>query len=192
MKAIATDLPGVLVIEPKTFRDGRGYFMETYTRKKFKEFGIDVEFVQDNHSYSARGVLRGLHFQVVREQAKLVRVIEGEIFDVAVDVRYGSPTFGKWSGARLSGENLLQLFVPAGFAHGFCVLSETAHVMYKCSDYYSPQDERGILWNDPDIGVRWPLGMPPELSEKDKKNPLLKDLQATPDFLQNGPRYRPL
>lgn len=175
MKVEKTQLDGVLLIEPKVFQDSRGFFLESYTKRKYQEHGIDVEFVQDNHSASSRNVLRGLHFQAVHKQAKLVRVIQGEIFDVAVDIRPGSPTFGKWVGYSLSKENKLQMYVPAGFAHGFCVTSDTAEVLYKCTDYYSPQDERGIIWNDPDIGIRWPIDNP-LLSEKDKSYKRLRDL----------------
>ena len=175
MKIEKTQLEGVLLIEPKVFQDARGFFLESYNKKKYMEHGIDVEFVQDNHSASTKNVLRGLHFQAVHQQTKLVRVIQGEIFDVAVDIRPGSPTFGKWVGYRLSKENRLQMYVPAGFAHGFCVTSDTAEVLYKCTDYYSPQDERGIIWNDPAIGIRWPTDNP-ILSPKDGKYPLLSDL----------------
>lgn len=175
MRIEKTQLDGVLLIEPKVFRDQRGFFLESYTKRKYVENGIDVDFVQDNHSASTRHVLRGLHLQAVRKQAKLVRVIQGEIFDVAVDVRQGSPTFGKWVGRYLSKENMLQMFIPAGFAHGFCVTSETAEVVYKCTDYYFPDDERGIIWNDPDIGIRWPTDNP-ILSAKDQEYPRLRDL----------------
>lgn len=175
MKVKKTSLEGVLLIEPKVFRDPRGFFLESYTKIKYEEMGIDAEFVQDNQSKSSRGVLRGLHYQVNRTQAKLVRVTQGEIFDVAVDIRPGSPTFGKWTGSRLSGENMTQIFIPAGFAHGFCVLSETAELLYKCTNYYSPPDERGIIWNDPDIGIDWPIEEP-LLSEKDQQYPRLRDL----------------
>ena len=175
MKVEKTRLEGVLLIEPKVFQDARGFFLESYTKQKYMAHGIDVEFIQDNHSASAKNVLRGLHFQAVRQQAKLVRVIQGEIFDVAVDIRPNSPTFGKWVGHRLSKENRLQLYVPVGFAHGFCVMSDTAEVLYKCTDYYSPQDERGIIWNDPDLGISWPTDNP-ILSPKDGNYPRLRNI----------------
>jgi dTDP-4-dehydrorhamnose 3,5-epimerase len=176
MKTQKTPLEGLLLIEPKVFRDQRGFFMESYTRREYSKAGIDTEFVQDNHSASVRNVLRGLHFQENHGQAKLVRVIQGEIFDVAVDIRPGSPTYGKWAGYTLSGDNMLQMYVPIGFAHGFCVTSDTAEVLYRCSDYYSPKDERGIIWNDPDLGIAWPVENP-ILSEKDCNYPLLRDLK---------------
>ena len=175
MRAKETPLAGLLLIEPRVFRDQRGFFLESYTRREYSKLGIDVEFVQENHSASVRNVLRGLHFQENCGQAKLVRVIEGEIFDVAVDIRPGSPTYGKWAGYSLSKENMLQMYVPVGFAHGFCVTSDTAEVLYKCSDYYSPKDERGIIWNDPDLAISWPVENP-ILSEKDRKYPQLRDL----------------
>ncbi len=175
MKVTKTNLDGVLLVEPRVFNDPRGFFMETYSKKVFQENGIEPELVQDNHSYSSYGVLRGLHFQVNQPQAKLVRVVEGEIFDVAVDIRPGSPTFGKWTGHYLSSENKHQLFVPAGFAHGFCVTSKTVTVLYKCSDYYSPPDERGLIWNDSEVGIDWPV-KEPLLSEKDTKYPQLSGL----------------
>ncbi len=175
MNVTATEIEGVFLIEPKVHSDARGLFFESYVRKNYADHGIDAEFVQDNHSVSRKGALRGLHFQENPGQAKLVRVGRGEVFDVAVDVRKGSPTFGRWVGARLSESNHLQMYIPAGFAHGFCVLSESALFLYKCSDYYSPQRERGVLWNDPDIGIEWPIA-DPILSEKDKTLPRLKDL----------------
>ena len=175
MKVTETQLEGLLLIEPRIFQDPRGWFYESYTRTKYAEKGIPVEFVQDNHSKSSQGVLRGLHYQVNRAQAKLVRVTEGEVFDVAVDIRPGSSTFGKWAGYRLSSENRLQLYIPEGFAHGFCVLSETVEFLYKCSDYYSPPDERGIIWNDSDISIDWPIDYP-ILSEKDAAYPTLREL----------------
>jgi dTDP-4-dehydrorhamnose 3,5-epimerase len=179
MNFIPTELPGVILIEPRVFRDERGFFLETYQREKYAAGGIDVDFVQDNHSRSARGTLRGLHAQLRRPQGKLIRVIEGEIFDVAVDVRRGSPDFGKWVGAWLSAENLHQLYIPPGFVHGFCVTSETAQVQYKCTDYYDPSSEITVLWNDPAIGIRWPDSVfltPPLLSAKDQQGRLLADL----------------
>ena len=163
-----TSLEGLLVIEPKVFEDERGYFLETHHQNRFHTAGVDHIFVQDNLSFSKKGTLRGLHFQITQPQAKMVQAITGKIFDVAVDIRPGSATFGKWSGVYLSEENKRQLFIPEGFAHGFCVLSESAHVAYKCSDYYNPQDEGGILWSDPDIGIDWPM-KDLTLSEKDRQ-----------------------
>jgi dTDP-4-dehydrorhamnose 3,5-epimerase len=166
-----TSIPDVILITPKVFGDERGFFMETYQTRLFAEAGIDTQFVQDNHSRSRQGVLRGLHYQLRQTQGKLVRVILGEIFDVAIDIRRGSPTFGQWVSARLSAENQQQLWVPPGFAHGFYVLSEWAEVIYKASDYYAPQWERSILWNDPAISIEWPLlaGVPLSLSAKDEQ-----------------------
>jgi dTDP-4-dehydrorhamnose 3,5-epimerase len=175
MKVIKTELEGVLIFEPEVHADSRGSFYESYVRKKYQGQGVDCEFVQDNHSMSRKGVLRGLHYQENPGQAKLVRVTLGEVFDVAVDIRKGSPTFGQWSGVLLSAENHRQLYIPTGFAHGFCVLSGTAEFLYKCSAYYAPSGERGILWNDPDIGIDWPI-KDPLLSEKDKKLPRLRDI----------------
>ena len=169
MKRTDTDIPGVCVLEPVVHGDQRGYFMEVYNRRGMEELSIDLEFVQDNESRSRRGVLRGLHYQLGQPQAKLVRVTEGEVFDVAVDVRRGSPTFGRWVGVLLSAANNRMLLVPEGFAHGFCVVSETAQFVYKCSDYYAPAEERGVLWSDPALGIEWPLdGREPLLSEKDQ------------------------
>ena len=175
MNIITTSLEGVLIIEPRVFKDNRGFFMETYNQNKYQKSGINRHFVQDNLSYSRRGTLRGLHFQIRHPQAKLVQVITGEIFDVAVDIRKGSPTFGKWTGVVLSDQNKRQMFIPEGFAHGFCVLSETAHFSYKCSDFYVPDDEGGIIWSDPDIGIKWPV-KDPVISEKDKHYPRLCEL----------------
>lgn len=177
-KFIDTSIEGVKIVEPTLFGDLRGYFMETYSQRDFFEGGIPFQFVQDNESRSKRGVLRGLHFQKQNPQGKLVRVIDGEVFDVAVDLRKNSPTFGKWEGVLLSAENKRQFFVPEGFAHGFAVLSETAAFVYKCTRFYDPTDEGGIAWNDPDININWPLpeGLSPLLSEKDSKNPTLKEL----------------
>lgn len=175
LKFTEKSLPGVLLIEPMVFEDDRGFFMETYHRGKYGEAEIDQAFVQDNHSHSRRFTLRGLHYQLNHPQAKLVYVITGEILDIAVDIRRGSPTFGRWTGTLLSAKNRRQLFIPAGFAHGFCVLSETADVIYKCTDLYAPGDEYGILWSDPTIDVVWPIENP-FLSEKDKKNPRLEDV----------------
>ncbi len=175
---IDTEIEGVRIIEPTVFGDARGYFMETYSEKEFSDAGISVKFVQDNESRSRKGVLRGLHFQKRNPQGKLVRVIEGEVFDVAVDLRKESRTFGKWVGVTLSAENRKQFYIPEGFAHGFVVLSDTASFVYKCTRLYAPGDEGGLLWNDPQIGIRWPVGedFAPILSEKDTKNPTLDKL----------------
>lgn len=183
IKITETELPGVLIIEPAVFKDPRGYFMETYHKSKFSEIGLDRAFVQDNHSHSVRGTLRGLHYQLEKPQAKLVYVIRGEIFDVAVDIRKGSPTFGKWVGVTLSDRNHKQIFIPEGFAHGLCVLSDSADVIYKCTDLYAPGDEYGILWSDPGIGIEWPVENP-LLSDKDKVCPELNNapLSNLPDY----------
>ncbi|MDR4509932.1 MAG: dTDP-4-dehydrorhamnose 3,5-epimerase [Candidatus Brocadiaceae bacterium] len=165
----------VLLIEPDVFRDSRGFFMEVFHREKYAEAGISQIFAQDNHSHSKKGTVRGLHYQFNHPQGKLVYVITGEIFDVAVDIRRGSPTFGAWTGIHLSAENKQQLFVPEGFAHGFCVLSECADVMYKCTDLYYPDDDFGILWSDKNIGIRWPVNTP-IVSEKDRKHPRLNEI----------------
>lgn len=180
MKFTRSAIREVIVIEPKVFGDRRGFFMETYRRDIFRANGIDVEFVQLNHSMSSKGTLRGLHYQSVRPQGKLVRVILGEVFDVAVDVRFGSPTYGKWVAEVLSSDNKKQMYVPAGFAHGFCVMSETAEFVYACTDYYHPQGERGIIWNDPGLAIPWPV-RDPILSDKDKLYPQFKDLKT--DFV---------
>jgi dTDP-4-dehydrorhamnose 3,5-epimerase len=172
MRLLPTDLPGVVIIEPDVHRDGRGYFLETYHQRKFAMHGIPGPFVQDNHSHSVRGTLRGLHAQQRRPQGKLVRAVDGEMFDVAVDIRRGSPTFRRWVGVVLSGENFRQLYVPPGFAHGFCVLSEWVDVEYKCTDFYEPGDELTVAWNDPAIGVSWPF-TEPILSAKDAVAPPL-------------------
>jgi dTDP-4-dehydrorhamnose 3,5-epimerase len=174
MQVSKTPIDGLLIIEPKVFADPRGIFYEVYSESKYNEHGIP-RFVQDNHSVSKQGVLRGLHYQVNSGQDKLVRVTQGEIFDVAVDIRKQSPTYGKWWGLSLSETNNLQLYIPVGFAHGFCVLSESAEVLYKCSDYYSPEDERGILWNDSVLAIDWPI-KDPILSEKDAVYPLFSEL----------------
>jgi dTDP-4-dehydrorhamnose 3,5-epimerase len=176
LKVIQTEIPGVLLIEPAVFKDGRGVFLETFHQQRYREAGIPVNFVQDNHSFSVQGVLRGLHYQLKKAQDKLIYVVRGEIFDVAVDIRRGSPTFGKWVGAVLSEENKMQLFIPKGFAHGFYVKSEFADVMYKCSDVYDPQDDYGLPWFDPDLHIKWPLSGTPLVSEKDQKHPRLKDI----------------
>jgi dTDP-4-dehydrorhamnose 3,5-epimerase len=168
MKIIATDLPGVVLIEPRVFEDTRGFFMETFHKERFEEAGLACEFVQDNHSHSVRGVLRGLHYQIVHPQGKLVRAVRGEIFDVAVDLRRRSLTFGRWFGAVLSESNKLQLYIPPHCAHGYCVLSECADVAYKCTDLYHPEYEKTILWNDPDLRIQWPVATP-LVSEKDQR-----------------------
>ena len=174
MQVSKPPIDGLLIIEPKVFADPRGVFYEVYSENRYNEHGIP-RFVQDNHSVSKKGVLRGLHYQVNFGQNKLVRVTQGEIFDVAVDIRKQSPTYGNWWGLSLSEMNNLQLYIPVGFAHGFCVLSESAEVLYKCSDYYSPKDERGILWNDPNLAIDWPI-KDPILSEKDAVYPLFSKL----------------
>lgn len=176
MKINKTNLEGVLHIEPKVFGDARGFFLETYNKKRYMESGFpDVDFVQDNHSCSSKGVLRGLHFQLNGPQGKLVQVATGSVFDVAVDIRVGSSTFGQWYGCELSAENHHQLWIPPKFAHGFCVLSDTADFIYKCTDYYNSHDEGGVLWNDPEIGVNWPIENP-LLSDKDKNYLCLSDI----------------
>ena len=171
-------IEGLLVVEPKVFKDARGYFMESYNRREYKAAGIDVEFVQDNQARSVMGTLRGLHFQKKRPQAKLVRVLAGRVFDVAVDLRRDSETFGRWHGELLDPENQRQFFIPVGFAHGYLVLTETAVFAYKCSDFYDAGDEGGLLWNDPEVGIRWPLEAigQPLLSDKDRDLPGLKEL----------------
>ena len=174
MKITPTPLDGLLIIEPRVFEDERGYFLETHHYQRFLSASIDCTFVQDNLSFSKKNILRGLHFQKTKPQAKLVQAVTGEIFDVGVDLRPGSATFGKWSGVVLSEENKRQLFVPEGFAHGFCVLGEGAHIAYKCSDYYDPDDEGGLLWSDPDIAIDWPLE-DPILSAKDRQFAHLAD-----------------
>jgi dTDP-4-dehydrorhamnose 3,5-epimerase len=177
MKIIETSLPGVLIFEPKVFGDERGFFFETYREQVFAEAGLNVTFVQDNQSRSQRGVLRGLHYQLQQPQGKLVRVARGRVFDVAVDVRRGSPTFGKWFGAFLDDETHRQMYIPPGFAHGFVVLSEVADFLYKCTDYYHPQSEAGIRWDDPAIGIAWPKEILDSviLSDKDSRLSFLSD-----------------
>lgn len=175
MNFIKTEIEGVYIIEPKVFGDNRGYFFESYNEKEFKENGLDYTFVQDNESKSKKGVLRGLHFQKTYPQAKLVRVLEGEVFDVAVDLRKDSKTYGKWVGVILSSENKRQFMIPRGFAHGFVVLSESATFTYKCDEFYHPEDEGGLMWNDEDINIEWPYEGEVLLSEKDKKHPSLKE-----------------
>ena len=174
MQVSKAPIDGLLIIEPKIFADPRGMFYEVYSESRYEEHGIPC-FIQDNHSVSKKGVLRGLHYQVNPGQNKLVRVTRGEIFDVAVDIRKQSPTYGKWWGLSLSETNNFQLYIPIGFAHGFCVLSESAEVLYKCSDYYSPENERGILWSDRDLAIDWPV-KDPILSEKDAVYPLFREL----------------
>lgn len=176
MKILSNTLNGVLLLEPDIFPDDRGYFMETYQEKRYQELGITCTFVQDNLSYSSKGTLRGLHYQSPNAQAKLVQVVMGEVFDVAVDIRKNSPTFGQWTSAILSDKNKHQYFIPEGFAHGFCVLSDTAIFQYKCSAFYSPESEKGLLWSDPELAIDWPITVP-TLSKKDKKYPTLLDLQ---------------
>lgn len=176
MKLIKTEIEGVVIIEPKVFGDARGFFLETFQAARYAEAGIKERFVQDNHSRSGKGVLRGLHFQRSHPQGKLVSVSRGEVFDVAVDIRKGSPTFGHWAGITLSDENHRQLYVPPGCAHGFCVLSEIADFQYKCTDYYHPEDEGCLRWNDPEVGIDWPEKNP-LLSEKDAAAPGLKELE---------------
>ena len=179
MKVTTLDIPDVLLIEPKVFGDERGFFLESYNKQRFNEaLDKDITFVQDNHSLSSKGVLRGLHYQIQNAQSKLVRVISGEIFDVAVDIRRGSPTFGKWVGEVLSGANKRQMWVPAGFAHGFVTLSDTAEVLYKASDYYAPEHERSIKWNDPEINIAWPIDYQPSLSAKDAQAVLLREAEV--------------
>ena len=175
MKFVPAELAGVIVVEPDVHRDSRGYFLEAYNAQKYKAGGIDGPFVQDNNSRSMEGTLRGLHLQLRRPQGKLIRVIEGEIYDVAVDVRRGSPSFGRWVGVRLSGDNFKQCYVPPGFAHGFAVVSPIALVEYKCTDVYDPSDEIGIAWNDPALAIPWPVGQP-FLSERDRRNPILAEV----------------
>ena len=177
-----TDIPDLLIFEPKVFEDSRGYFFEAYNEQVFRNDGINLRFVQDNQSRSVHRTLRGLHLQVGRPQAKLVRVIEGEIWDVAVDVRRGSPTFGRWTAVRLSAENFLQCYVPVGFAHGFVVLSQTAQVEYKCSDFYCPEQEVGIAWNDPSLAISWPVDQP-IVSDRDRLHPpLAQVMERLPRF----------
>jgi dTDP-4-dehydrorhamnose 3,5-epimerase len=180
MKTADALLEGLLVFEPKAFGDNRGFFLESYHRQRYARHGLDVSFVQDNHSRSGRGVLRGLHFQTRRPQGKLIRVARGAIYDVAVDVRPGSPTFGQHFATELTEENHRQLYIGPGFAHGFCVLSDVADVIYKCTDYYDPADEGGVLWNDADLGIAWPVDVP-QLSDKDRRLPRLRELK--PDQL---------
>ena len=181
VNALQTDLPEVLILEPKVFGDERGFFFESFNLREFaRATGVRADFVQDNHSRSRRGVLRGLHYQVRQPQGKLVRVASGEVFDVAVDLRRGSPTFGRWAGTRLSAENKRMMWIPTGFAHGFLVLSESADFLYKTTDYYAPEHERCVIWNDPGIGIRWPLEGEPVLADKDRAGASLKEAETFP------------
>ena len=181
MNVIETSLPGVLLIEPKVYADTRGFFMETYNAAQFRAHGIDAAFVQDNQSRSVRGVLRGLHYQEPNPQGKLVRCTRGALFDVAVDIRAGSPQFGKWTSSELTEENRRMMWVPPGFAHGFCALSDIADLVYKCTAFYDAPSDRSILWNDPDIGIAWPIAKP-ALSPKDANAPRLKEAKVLPRF----------
>ena len=191
MNIITTNLPGVIVIEPKVYVDKRGFFLETFREDVLLQAGINAHFVQDNHTRSSQGVLRGLHYQMTQTQGKLVRVATGSVFDVVVDVRSGSPTFVQWYGTELNEDNIKMIYVPPGFAHGFVVLSETADFIYKCTDYYHPESEQGIAWDDPDLNIDWPIAEIAEkisLSDKDKQNVKLKDqpaekLPAYKDFM---------
>ena len=181
MKVIETSIPDVLIIEPRVFGDERGFFYESFNAAAFEAAtGLKRDFVQDNHSKSQRGVLRGLHYQIQQPQGKLVRVVAGEVFDVAVDLRRRSPSFGRWVGTRLSVENQRQLWIPEGFAHGFLVLSETAEFLYKTTDYYAPEHERSLLWNDPEIGIEWPIEQDPQLSAKDLAGKRLSEAELFP------------
>jgi dTDP-4-dehydrorhamnose 3,5-epimerase len=182
VRIVETALPGVLIVEPDVHRDSRGYFLETFHQGKYADLGIPGPFVQDNHSFSRHGTLRGLHAQLARPQGKLVRVTEGEVYDVAVDIRAGSPTFGRWAAAVLSGDNFRQVFIPPGFAHGVCVLSEAAHLEYKCTDFYDPGGELTIAWDDPDLAIAWPVRRP-HLSAKDAAGRRLAEV------LDRLPRY---
>ena len=185
MKVRTLSMEGLLLIEPRVFTDHRGYFLETWSASRYAERGAGGTFVQDNLSRSTRHTLRGLHLQHPHDQGKLVTVMAGEVFDVAVDIRVGSPTFGLWAGARLSEENHLQMYIPSGFAHGFCVMSDTALFAYKCTEPYHPESEIGLAWNDPQIGIEWPVAEP-LLSDRDRSNPTLKELLGDPGRL---PRY---
>lgn len=181
MNVIPLEIPDVKLVMPRVFPDDRGFFLQTYQTRQYRDAGIDVRFVQDNWSRSEKGVLRGLHYQLEYAQDKLVSVVHGKVFDVAVDIRRGSPTFGKWVGKVLSDGNKYQMFVPKGFAHGFCVLSDEVDFVYKCSDFYMPGDEYGIRWDDPDVGIEW-SGSDFQLADKDRAAPLLKDATALPSF----------
>jgi len=185
MERIETSLPGVYELRPRIYRDARGFFLETYHQARLAQLDIGDAFVQDNHSQSAQGTLRGLHYQLHHPQAKLCRVIEGEVLDIAVDIRIGSPNFGKWTSVRLTAREQNQIYIPAGFAHGFLALTNTVQFLYKCSDYYAPEDERGILWNDPALKIAWNISNP-MLSQKDAKNPLLATVPR-----EHLPKYLP-
>ena len=185
MRVTPTELDGVLVIEPKVFGDDRGFFLETYRRDRYRGAGIPYEFVQDNHSHSTKGVLRGLHYQEPKSQGKLVSVVHGAIFDVAVDIRRDSPTFGNWTGLELTHDNHLNIWISPGFAHGFLTLSDTADVTYKCTDYYAPEHEHCLLWNDPAVGIAWPkFDTPPRLSAKDAAGLRLADAKTLPIYVK--------
>jgi dTDP-4-dehydrorhamnose 3,5-epimerase len=182
MKVLPTRLTGPILVEPQVFADGRGFFFESYRHEAYRAIGIDAEFVQDNHSRSARGTIRALHFQLVPGQPKLVRVARGRVWDVILDLRRSSSTFGQWEGFELDDERHLQLFIPIGFAHGFCVMSDVADVVYKVGSYYDPATERGIAWDDPDLGIRWPAGEP-IVSDRDRQNPRLAEIRdRLPDW----------
>jgi len=180
MKVVPTRLPEVLLLEPRVFGDSRGFFFESWNEREFERAGIRAHFVQDNHSRSERGVLRGLHYQIRQPQGKLIRVVSGQIFDVAVDIRRSSPAFGRWEGVRLNAESYKMLWIPAGFAHGFCVLSEFAEVLYKATDYYAPEHERCILWNDQELDIGWPFPGDPKLSPKDAAGVRLRSAEVFP------------
>jgi dTDP-4-dehydrorhamnose 3,5-epimerase len=181
LKVISTEIPDVLILEPKVFGDARGFFFESYNRRAFRAAtGVDVEFVQDNHSLSERNVLRGLHYQIRQPQGKLVRVVVGEVFDVAVDLRRSSKTFGKWVGFRLSAESKRMAWIPPGFAHGFLVTSERAEFLYKATDYYAPEHERAVAWNDPDLAIGWPLAGEPRVNDKDRGAERLRGAEVYP------------
>jgi dTDP-4-dehydrorhamnose 3,5-epimerase len=181
MNIVETRLPGVLVIEPQVHRDARGFFLETYQEQRYQEAGIAGQFVQDNRSHSTKGVLRGLHYQLHHPQGKLISVLYGEVFDVAVDIRVGSPTFAQSVGVHLNADQFKQLYIPPGFAHGFCILSSEVEFIYKCTDYYNGDDERGLQWNDPDVAIKWPIN-DPILSDKDIHNPSLQELKNSGDL----------
>ncbi len=176
MRVIETKLPGVLIIEPQVHNDSRGFFLESYNQRRYEEHGIRTRFIQDNHSRSVANTVRGLHYQTPPGQAKLVRVVVGQVYDVAVDIRFGSPTFGQWVGVTLSAENKRQLYIPVGFAHGFCVISETAEFLYKVSSYYDPSAERGLAWDDATLAIPWPTSEP-ILSERDRHHPTLAEIE---------------
>lgn len=179
MKALATAIPDVIILEPEVFGDERGFFLESFNQRVFEDLtGLKRAFVQDNHSRSARNVLRGIHYQIRQAQGKLVRVVSGEVYDVAVDLRKSSPSFGKWVGVHLSAENHRMLWVPEGFGHAFCVLSETADFLYKTTDYYAPAYDRCIIWNDPDLGIDWPVSSEPALSDKDRRGVRFRDAEV--------------